>query len=70
AADAGTAAALVARALESDTLRDERGYWVQRHFGDVSPGASTQRFIDATRDVSTYGAAAVAEVEQRQASAD
>ncbi len=65
AGDAGAAAALVDRALESDTLRDERGYWVQRHFGDVTAGASTQRFINATREVSVYGAGEVAEVERR-----
>lgn len=67
AAEAGSAAARVGEALAHDTLRDQRDYWIARHFGDVSPGASTRRFIDATRDVAEFGAAQLRLTGQRAA---
>jgi hypothetical protein len=67
AADAGGAADLVDRALRDDTLAAQRAFWIQRHFGDVSPGASTRRFIDATAEIVAFGAEQVRLTEQRAA---
>lgn len=65
--DAGSAADLVNRALAADSLAGARDFWIERHFGDVSPGASTRRFIEAIREVSAFSADAVALTGQRQA---
>jgi len=65
--EAGNAAALVARALEDDTLAEQRAFWIARHFGDTSPGASTRRFIEATAEIVAFGADQVQLTEQRRA---
>ncbi len=67
AADAGHAAELVARALDDDTLAGQRAYWIARHFGDVSKGASMRRFIEATAEIVEYGAQQVHATQQRAA---
>lgn len=64
-AEAGAAADLVRRALASDTLHDQRAFWVDRHFGDVSHGASTRRFIEATSEVAEYGEAQIRLTQER-----
>jgi hypothetical protein len=64
---AGTAADLVGAALRNDTLATQRAFWIERHFGDISPGASTRRFIEATRGIVELGATQVALTEQRAA---
>jgi hypothetical protein len=66
-ADAGRAAELVANALDNDTLAGLRAYWIARHFGDLSQGASTKRFIGATAEIVAYGAEQVRTTEQRAA---
>ena len=66
-ADAGRAAALVAHALDNDTLAGQRAYWIARHFGEVSDGASMRRFIDATAEIAAYGGEQVRRTEQRAA---
>lgn len=67
AAQAHEAAEVVARALAEDSLADQRAFWIGRHFGDVSPGASTRRFVEATLEVVEHGAAQVALTERRAA---
>ena len=67
AEDAGAAAQQVGEALAHDTLRGQRDYWVDRHFGDVSPGACTRRFIEATREVAEFGAEQLRLTQQRAA---
>ena len=67
AADAGHAAELVARALDDDTLAGQRAYWIARHFGDVSNGASMRRFIEATAEIVAYGTQQVHITQQRAA---
>lgn len=67
AAQAGSAAGLVTQALGNDTLADQRAYWIERHFGDISLGASTRRFIDATTELVAFGAEQVRLTEQRAA---
>ncbi len=67
AAEAGLAADLVAHALGNDTLAEQRAYWIARHFGDVSDGASMRRFIGATAEIVSYGAQQVHSMEQRAA---
>jgi hypothetical protein len=67
AAEAGLAADLVAHALGNDTLAEQRAYWIARHFGDVSDGASMRRFIQATTEIVSYGAQQVHSMEQRAA---
>ncbi len=64
--EAGDAADLVARALGHDTLREQRAFWIARHFGDTTPGASMRRFIDATAELARLGAD---EVERTRARA-
>lgn len=66
-ADSGSAADLVRRALELDTLHDQREYWIDRHFGDVSRGASTRRFTEATAEVAGFGAEQIRLTGQRAA---
>jgi hypothetical protein len=65
AAGAGAAADLVSEALARDTLHAQREYWVHRHFGDVSRGASTKRFIEATAEVAEYGQSRIRATQQR-----
>jgi hypothetical protein len=67
AADAGLAAEVVDRALADDVLAEQRAFWIERHFGDVSPGASTRRFLAATQELVAYGAEQVRLTEQRAA---
>lgn len=67
AEDAGAAAQQVGEALAHDTLRGQRDYWVDRHFGDVSPGACTRRFIEATREVAEFGVEQLRLTQQRAA---
>jgi hypothetical protein len=67
AADAGHAAELVARALDDDTLAGQRAYWIARHFGDVSNGASMRRFIEATAEIVAHGTQQVHITQQRAA---
>ena len=66
-ADAGRAADLVMDALADDTLADQRAYWITRHFGDISDGASTRRFIAATAEIVEFGADEVARTDRRAA---
>ena len=47
AADAPRAAQIVLGVLGDDATREERGRLVEHYLGDVTPGASTQRFLDA-----------------------
>jgi hypothetical protein len=67
AEDAGRAAEVVARALEGDALAEQRAFWIARHFGDVSPGASTRRFVEASTELAAYGAEQVRRTEQAAA---
>lgn len=64
-ADAPRAAEVVGHALADDTLADQRAFWITRHFGDVTPGACTRRFVEATMEIVAFGAAQVAQTEQR-----
>jgi hypothetical protein len=64
------AADLVGSVLSKDEFADQRAYWVQRHFGDTSPGASTRRFIDAAADVARIGAEQLAATRARAAEID
>ena len=41
---AADAASVVDRALDSEESRERLEYWVERHFGDTTPGAATSRF--------------------------
>lgn len=41
----------VADCLTDDPKQADRERWVQYYFGDVTPGASTKRFLDACEDV-------------------
>lgn len=67
AADAARAAEVVARVVADDDLADQRAYWITRHFGDVTTGACTRRFLDATEEIVQLGAAQVALTERRAA---
>lgn len=42
--DAGGIVALADRVLDDDEARARLTYWVERHFGDTTPGAATRRF--------------------------
>jgi hypothetical protein len=64
AAQAGQAAEVVANALAGDALAEQRAFWIDRHFGDVTPGASLRRFLDATHELVAFGAAEVRRTEQ------
>jgi CDP-glycerol glycerophosphotransferase (TagB/SpsB family) len=44
AEEASDVVAVVDRVMHSDEARERLGFWVDRHFGDTTPGASTQRF--------------------------
>jgi hypothetical protein len=44
AADAPDVVAAVDRVLGSTEARERLEFWVERHFGDTSPGAATRRF--------------------------
>ena len=48
---AGDIVATVDRVLHSDEARVSLDYWVQRHFGDVTPGAATERFHAAIAEL-------------------
>ncbi len=65
--EAGSAADVVARALADDRLAEQRAFWVARHFGDVSPGASMRRFLAATAELVAFGAEQVRRTEQAAA---
>ncbi|MGO3293714.1 MAG: CDP-glycerol glycerophosphotransferase family protein [Brachybacterium alimentarium] len=52
AADAETAAELVAEQLEVDPHREERRLLTEYYLGDTTPGASLERFLAACRDLS------------------
>lgn len=65
--EAGAAADVVARALAEDRLVEQRAFWVARHFGDVSPGASMRRFLAATAELVAFGAEQVRRTEQAAA---
>ncbi len=67
ATDAGQAADVVTRALDSDVLAQQRAFWVARHFGDISAGASMRRFVEATTEIVGYGREQVSRTEQRAA---
>jgi hypothetical protein len=43
-------AELVERWVTDDVARQERARWVEHYFGDVSPGASMRRFLDACEE--------------------
>jgi hypothetical protein len=47
AADAPDVVAAVDQVLGSTEARERLEYWVERHFGDTSPGAATRRFHTA-----------------------
>lgn len=51
AADLDRVAELVDGCLTNDTKQADRQRWVQYYFGDVTPGESTKRFLDACEDV-------------------
>jgi hypothetical protein len=36
--------------VANDVRREERARWVEHHFGDITPGASMRRFIDACEE--------------------
>jgi hypothetical protein len=55
--------------VTDDTRRDERQRWVQHYFGDVSPGASMQRFLDACEMAINLRDKLVGEKRARQGSA-
>ena len=44
AEQASDVVAVIDRVLHSDEAREKLGFWVDRHFGDTAPGASTERF--------------------------
>ncbi len=48
-----------------DTRKAERQGWVHHYFGDVSPGASTRRFLQACEDVIALRDRLVAEKRER-----
>jgi hypothetical protein len=43
-------ASLVEDWVKHDVKRDERARWVEHHFGDLRPGASMRRFLDACEE--------------------
>jgi CDP-Glycerol:Poly(glycerophosphate) glycerophosphotransferase len=47
AGDASAIAAAVDRVLTSESAHETLNYWVERHFGDTTPGAATARFEGA-----------------------
>ncbi len=47
ASDTGNIISLVDRVQHSPEAQERLEYWVTKHFGDTTPGASTQRFHDA-----------------------
>ncbi|CAN5267989.1 CDP-glycerol glycerophosphotransferase family protein [soil metagenome] len=47
ACDAPAVAAAVDRVLTSESAHSTLNYWVERHFGDTTPGAATARFEGA-----------------------
>lgn len=51
AESAEDAAAVVDRALTSEESRTRLDYWVERHFGDTTPGAATARFHAAVEQL-------------------
>lgn len=65
--EASRAADLVSQALRDDTLREQRSFWIARHFGDTRKGESTRRFIEATREIVSIGEHQVRLTEQRAA---
>ena len=36
--------------VADDVAREDRARWVAHHFGDVTPGASMRRFLDACEE--------------------
>jgi hypothetical protein len=67
AQEAPQAGDVVARALDDDTLGAQRAFWIARHFGDVTPGASLRRFLEATGELVAFGAEQVRRTEQAAA---
>ncbi|MES2171532.1 MAG: CDP-glycerol glycerophosphotransferase family protein [Actinomycetota bacterium] len=51
ASDAPDVVAIVDRALHDKDALDRLGYWVDRHFGDTTPGAATARCEAAIRQL-------------------
>ena len=49
--DAAATPALVDRALHDEEALARLGYWVERHFGDTTPGAATARFHAAVEEL-------------------
>ncbi len=49
--DAASADVVVDRALHDEEALARLGYWVERHFGDTTPGASTARFRAAVEEL-------------------
>ena len=47
AAEAGDIVALVERVQHSPEARQRLEFWVERHFGDTTPGEATRRFHEA-----------------------
>ena len=46
--DASGIVAMAARVLVDEEARHRLQFWVERHFGDTTPGAASRRFRDAT----------------------
>lgn len=53
AEDAAAVVATVDRVLTSEAAHQALGYWVERHFGDTTPGAATARFEGAITTIMT-----------------
>ena len=52
ASEAHTAGAMATGILAHDPLHEERIELIEYYLGDISPGASLQRFLDACRHLS------------------
>jgi hypothetical protein len=57
---------VLAARLDTDTRRDERLAMRRFYFGDIAPGESTQRFLDAVSEVAAQRDALVARLPHRQ----
>jgi hypothetical protein len=69
--DAATVVAAVDRVLTSEEAHATLQYWVERHFGDTTPGMATTRFHAAVQQLmDKWDASAAAETAVRRASAE
>ena len=65
--DAGNVLALVDRVQHDDEARKKLEFWVERHFGDTSPGVTTRRFHEAVDVlIAEWEKHAVAHAEDRK----